>query len=100
MRWYMYPGCGNSDLLRIRLVSHGRCVTCLLMQCALAVMLCQQPDQIRHDVMYCLPASVRVLSASLLFDILLDFFLRLAQFASHWPRSPPEHWELAQHVVP
>jgi len=95
MRWYMYPSRGNSDLFRIRLVSCCGCVTRLLLQCVLAVMLCQQIDQTHHDFTFRLPASVRVLSVCILFDILLDFFLRLVQFASYWPRSPPKHWELA-----
>jgi hypothetical protein len=45
MRWYMYPCCGNSDLFRIRLVSRCGSMACLWMQCVLAVMLSQPPDQ-------------------------------------------------------
>ena len=95
VRWYMYPSRGNSDLFRIRLVGCCGCMTRLLLKCVLAVMMYQKIDQIRHDLIVRLPAGVRVLSVCVLFDVLFAFFLRLVQFASHRPRSPPEYWELA-----
>lgn len=95
VRWYMYTSRGNSDLFRIRLVSCCGCMTRLLLQCVLAVMMCQKIDRIRHDLILRLPAGVRVLSVYVLLDVLFAFFLGLVQFASHRPRSPPEHWELA-----